>query len=105
MARGKPHPTAVKQMVINILHHLSVTRTCEITGLKESTVQGILNELVMTGHIASPVKDNRKPRVHMLSSKHIQVVSTPFTFYPNSMLNPSPVSSRPIGSITNPATG
>ena len=27
IAQGKPHPTSVKQIVINILHHLSVTCT------------------------------------------------------------------------------
>jgi len=76
MARGKPHPTAVKRMVINILHHLSVTRTCEITGLKESTIRRILDEFVTMGHIASPVKGNHKPRIRKLSSEHVQVVST-----------------------------
>ena len=75
MARGKPHPTVVKQVVINILHHLSVTRTCEITGLKESTVRRILKEFVTLGYIASPVKVNHKPRIHKLSREHVQVVS------------------------------
>jgi hypothetical protein len=39
VVRGKPHLTAVKRMVINILQYLSVTCTCGVTGLKESTVR------------------------------------------------------------------
>ena len=78
MARGKRHPTAVKQIVIKILHHLSVTHTCEITGLKESTVWRILNEFLTLGYIASPVKASHKPRIHKLSCEHVQVVSISF---------------------------
>jgi hypothetical protein len=74
MVCGKPHLTAVKQMVINTLQHLSVTCTCEVTGLKKPTAWGILHEFTTLGHIVSPEKETHKPWVRKLSSDHIQVV-------------------------------
>jgi len=45
MACGEPDPTAVKPMVIRTLCHLSVTCTCEIISLSESTDWRIHNQL------------------------------------------------------------
>jgi len=41
---GEPGPTAMRRIIISTTHHPSVTCTCEIASLDESTVQRNLNE-------------------------------------------------------------